>query len=867
MKTKRFISIIMAFAIMVSVVPAVNLSQPPEAFAPSSNFIITNPYAHVNWSTFSQFKAGLHNHTNQSDGFHTVTEMANRHYSLGYHIMSINEHNVITSSPDRTLTGVGEHSDNRGRAQVPLPPERISRMESGLASRTTGGGHGMIFVPYSNEPSNLSFDAIDAISGINSGHHINTYWTSTNRVHNEQISSLLTRMEAQSPDGIAIVNHAGRNTGALRDNVSDNEARRISGRPAIYQPYAEMFMNHSNLIGLEIVNKLDPETRADRLLWDNILKTTMPHGRPVWGSATDDAHHQRDVGFAYNLMLMPELSLGEFRRSLESGAFFAFSRTSQDPNYRIHPGRLEEWFWLGRELSSANAEAVHALPVPQISSITVNDNAGTISIAATGFDTIRWYADGAEIHRGPTLDLNTHAAAVSSYVRATVVSNNNGVLYVQPFGVQQGTPRALPTLTSTGAGAGGALPAITIPRIPEPPLRTEMGLRLPGGVRITTSAGTRPAAIRWQNMSEVNYNPLNPRCQTFTVTGNVFIDPNRTANPTNVPTAVSVRITVPCMPTGCECAACNECGTCRFCDPCLRCTGTCRQTCSHRNCTKIFHCGTCTFCTRAPVGHDYRWVAADGVYTGNHDFIRAFPIDLKDRFDDLRSVDSELRIAFTAPGSPSARRMLVWTDLTGEPNTAMVTQSNINASRVVRSDSSIAAGDTSVRLTIPRSMFYDSGSGQFATVIYVLATTNSTNFHEQPTAASQGIYRTDLTEIISNITVSVTGLPVYDGDDIIVIPPSLEITAVNTASGWIEIRNNTDELLTTRGMTLTNSADLRLWRLPATVVRPGGTLRITTVGSTADSLKWGRANFAVAGGQRVRLVNADRSVMSTFDAR
>jgi len=725
---------------------------------PSRSFTITNPYAAVNWATFSQFKAGLHTHTNQSDGHHTVTEMANRYYTLGYHIMSINEHNVVSPSPDRTLTGAGEHNDNRGRARVPLPLDRIARMESGQATRTTGGGHGMIFIPYTNEPSNLSFSAVDRVSGVDEGHHINTYWTETNREYQEEISSLLNRMQTLG-DGIGVINHAGRNTGALRDNVSENEARRISNNSSIYRAYADMFMNHHNLVGLEIVNKLDPETRADRLLWDNILKTTMPQGRPVWGSATDDAHHQRDVGFAYNLMLMPELSLSEFRRSFESGAFFAFSRVSQDPNYRIVPGAIEEWYWLGREVSSSNVEAVHTRPVPQISRIDVDESRGTISITATGFDSIRWYADGVEIARGASLDLNAHANSITSYVRATVVSNANGVLYVQPFGVQTGTPRALPTLVS----ANTQLAPIVLP---QGSLKTQMGLRLPGGVQLTERAGTttriRPAAIMWQDLTNIVYNSASPKCQTFTVRGDVFIDPNRVSVPAGVSRpSVSVQVSVPCMPNGCECSLCNDCGECRFCDPCLRCTGKCRQVCDHRNCDKIFTCGTCDFCTRSPVSHDYRWTGADGESAGNFNFFREFPIDLPERFTDLRSVDTELRIAFSS-GSPSPRRILVWTDLTGTPDTALVRNSNINAGRIVRSESAVAQGDTSVRLTIPRAMLYDSGSGQFATVIYVLSTTNSTNFDEQPTGPSpSGIYRTDLTDLISNITLSVTGLPQY----------------------------------------------------------------------------------------------------------
>jgi hypothetical protein len=522
---------------------------------------------------------------------------------------------------------------------------------------------------------------------------------------------------------------------------------------------------------------------------------------------------------------------------------------SQDPNYRIYPGAIEEWFWLGREVSSSNVDAVHARPVPQVSRIAVDDAAGTITINASGFDSIRWYADGAEIARGATLNLNAHAAAINSYVRATVVSNSNGVLYVQPFGIQQGTPRALPTLTSIG---NATLPEIVLPRDGGAPARTQMGLRLPGGVRITTSAGARPAAIMWQDLNEIAYNPLSPRCQTFTVRGDVFVDPNRLANPADTATAVSVQIRVPCLPDGCLCSLCGDCGTCRFCDPCLRCFGECRRECSHRNCSRTFHCGTCGFCTRSPVRHDYRW---DGVgestAVGNFSYIRAFPIDLNGRFDDISRVETDLLFRFS-PGSPSGRRLLVWTDLTGEADTAMVTQSNINAGRVARSDSGISQGDTSAAISIPRSMLYDSGTGRLATVIYVVATTNSTNFHEQPTeAVSSGIFRTDLTDVISRMELSVTGLPVWEED----LSSIFEIMGVS-ATGFL-IRNATDEPLLLRGTYLSNTANPRLWRLPAMTIPAGETVSV--------SQKHGEI-FPILPGQQIRLTDMSGSLLSTFAA-
>jgi hypothetical protein len=106
---------------------------------------------------------------------------------------------------------------------------------------------------------------------------------------------------------------------------------------------------------MEIVNKLDNESQSDRILWDNILMRTMPHGRAVWGFSDDDAHHIASVGFSFNVMLMDkddfrangsrgmfaytqqELNIqsadNPIRRAMTNGAFYAVSRV--DKKHRL----------------------------------------------------------------------------------------------------------------------------------------------------------------------------------------------------------------------------------------------------------------------------------------------------------------------------------------------------------------------------------------------------------------------------------------------------------------------------------------------------------------------------------------------------
>ena len=70
-----------ALAIVLSVIMV--LSMGITSFAAETDYTISNPYADVDWDTFSAYKADLHSHTNASDGDNTTKEMAER---LGYSV-------------------------------------------------------------------------------------------------------------------------------------------------------------------------------------------------------------------------------------------------------------------------------------------------------------------------------------------------------------------------------------------------------------------------------------------------------------------------------------------------------------------------------------------------------------------------------------------------------------------------------------------------------------------------------------------------------------------------------------------------------------------------------------------------------------
>jgi hypothetical protein len=468
----------------------VTVGAPVVPYNAKANFNIDNPYGDVIWSgegAWGQYKAAHHTHSWGSDGNHSTAQMAQRHYELGFHILAITDHDRLNPANAWQNTNTGGNPMNR--TNVPPTQAQVEAMADGLAvvvdtgqpadgrmgavpSRGGAPNSGMIFIPYTNEHSGLRFEAMRHFT--TGGHHVNSYWanvdpgdgafSSSGTTNPDGIKNALERVN-NIAGAVSRINHPGRYTGSQYPTAWADAAR-IANDPAIFTPYAELFLNNPGTVGMEIINKFDTESQAERILWDNILSLTMSDtakSRPVWGFSDDDSHSTNAVGFSYNLMLMPELTQGAVRTSMINGSFLAFSRT--DRQYGIRPGGIEVWDWDG---GRGNRENVLSLPVPVVRDITVSGNSidihATMSNSNTAISTgsssrIHWYADGVMIHTGRTLNLRTHQLSIYSYVRAAVITQN-GVIYTQPFGVSSALDCAAvcdcaDCVSGSGGGGGG----------------------------------------------------------------------------------------------------------------------------------------------------------------------------------------------------------------------------------------------------------------------------------------------------------------------------------------------------------------------------------------------------------------------------
>lgn len=405
---KKFAAFTLAAVITVS-------SFPGSVFAANAgaevDYIINNPYETVDWESYDQYKADFHAHSQNSDGRNLTSDMVEDHYNKGYDILAMTDHNYTTR---------GWENANKG----PVTPERKAEIEAGVGR----DGRGMLDFSYANEQSRTD--------------HINTFmadfnndtsawgagWSST-----QKMAHTLAQVEALG--GFSHINHMGRYTGASSSGyVSDAP----SHDPANISKYSYLLRTYPSVVGMEVINKIDNESRFDRILWDNLLMELLPEGRQIWGFSNDDTHSLDATGYSFNMMLMPELTIDATRAAMENGTFYAVARVSRVdginatlPDGRNMPG-------------SGNASTLYLLDqsTPSISNISVNQDENVITVEGADYDTAEWIADGEVIATGNTIDLNDYEDVINSYVRAQLKSDT-GIAFTQPFSLTVNEPPAM----------------------------------------------------------------------------------------------------------------------------------------------------------------------------------------------------------------------------------------------------------------------------------------------------------------------------------------------------------------------------------------------------------------------------------------
>lgn len=373
---------------------------------PGKTYTITNPYETVDWDTWGLYKANLHTHTTYSDGEMLLSDVVESYYALDYDILAITDHGVNgtkwTEKP-KMVPIVGYYAFINKIDT--LSEERYEQITTG----SDRGGRGMLNVTQGNEMNCLVLNK----------NHVNGFFTDYGYailgVENDYETVIKGNSEA---GGITFINHIGDWTKGSGDFGGNDDPKNI-------QFFADMFMNYSSCVGMEIINSSDSTTKYDRILWDNILQVVLPTGRNVFGFSNDDAHVPSDIGRSFEQFMLPELSQEALRTAMETGTFFSTGKRTR--------------YELGDDF---NAD-IHS-PYPTVTRIDVDKTTNVITVSGENYNNIQWVSNGKIIAEGNKIDLNAYEDDITCYVRFQM-AGDGGMTFSQPFVVDDGTLNEMST--------------------------------------------------------------------------------------------------------------------------------------------------------------------------------------------------------------------------------------------------------------------------------------------------------------------------------------------------------------------------------------------------------------------------------------
>ncbi len=392
------LSVITVFCFFTSVASAGEVTAPSE-----HDYTITNPYETVDWDTFDQYKASLHSHTNVSDGVPTVAESVEKHYELGFDILAISDHAVLgttwTNEKPNTvpLYRLVKFGNSMQSNLQPLSQERYEEITTGVGR----DGRGMLEV--------LGGIEANGATPINDC-HVNALFADFGQALMGIYGDYETVVkQVGKRGGITFLDHVGEYVGCEDDPD-------MAKQPYYINKLANIFLENESCVAMDINSGVNNRTRYDYILWDEVLKMTIPYGRNVSCITFSDGHLIDQYDRAFTMMCMPSNTVENLRTCLENGAYFSIGRHAR---------------------ADLGEDFVGVGPVPKVTRLNIDQDNDSISFNAEEFNYVRWYSDGEIIAEGENLtalDLDEYSDKIGCYVRFTL-TGPGGILYSQAFPV------------------------------------------------------------------------------------------------------------------------------------------------------------------------------------------------------------------------------------------------------------------------------------------------------------------------------------------------------------------------------------------------------------------------------------------------
>ncbi len=470
-KLRNTLAVILASALLITGIPfAFAANATPTDASPADGYVITNPYADINWETVNQYKTALHTHTNASDGDDTLKDSLERHYQTGFDIVSITDHGVSDMSwTDSTIGSkiVTKVMTLFGKSDGNLVYlEQSGAFTSGVKYEmknngtddylVTEDGHEILRIPFGVENNAVSVNA-----------HVNSWFAEFNDIMPSGYRNAITGVDKAG--GVSVINHPGEYTQARYELYQDDAYNMDNWS---YNYYINKFYGYidkyDSCIGIDINSKGDGRTRYDRKLWDIMLAKAAESGKTVTAIATSDAHQLDKIDTGSLIVLAESKTVENVKNALLKGQVLPQSTciANRDEMAQIadgikkYYGETELYLTLADLVSKYDAEReeianssddgnvgitysalddegfVATATRPEVKSIIVNDSDDTITIDSENALIIRWISDGKLIATtkadDSAFDLNDYEDVIKGYVRAEIFGEG-GVVYTEGF--------------------------------------------------------------------------------------------------------------------------------------------------------------------------------------------------------------------------------------------------------------------------------------------------------------------------------------------------------------------------------------------------------------------------------------------------
>ncbi len=387
--------------------------------AAESDYTLVSPYENVDWETWGLYKGNLHTHSTYSDASVTYPETIIEHYNQGFDFLAMADHGVTGKAwnEEQPLIPLYLYQYILGYKREHLTDEQFYGITDGTYELYDGTvrGEGMTCVTGANELNYINITKS----------HVNGYFLPEdigNGVELGENGHEKAVAYIEKNGGLSQINHPGDWIGY------DSEADASDPETVWY--FSEIILKYNTCLGIELFNLKNHTEAYNRILWDQMLMTTLPYGRTFWAFANNDSHNFSEIDTSFMVFAMEENNVDNIKQAMIDGTFFAVAR-------KIGTSDI-----LGpeAEINACDTDIAY----PTFTSVTTENH--TISVTVADCDSIQWIANGEIIAKQDvtadtgviSLDLDTIDGAEDFlYVRAEI-TGDGGMTCTQPIVIDNG---------------------------------------------------------------------------------------------------------------------------------------------------------------------------------------------------------------------------------------------------------------------------------------------------------------------------------------------------------------------------------------------------------------------------------------------